>query len=122
MAKKNLPDEVVKGLKGFEEVFDDYLKDEERRSMERWEKEKEKKGDQYELANFLELEEERICHIETFLTKKVAQQKQFSQSDKLINMQKERRRQLLLKIIPELFDQQAKFRENLARLHAVHFD
>lgn len=121
MAKKNLPDEVIKGLKGFEDVFDDYLKDEERRSMERWEKEKEKKGDQYELANFLELEEKRILHIETFLTKKVAQQKQFSQSEKLLRAQKERRHQLLLKIIPELLENSAKFKINLAKLHDSHF-
>lgn len=121
MAKKNLPEEVVKGLKGFEEVFDDYLKDEERRSMERWEKEKEKKGDQYELANFLELEEHRILHVETFLTKKVAQQKQFSQSEKLLKTQNERRQQLLLKLIPEFLEPNAKFKQNLSQIYNAHF-
>lgn len=121
MTKKNLPDEVVKGLKGFEEVFDDYLKDEEKRSMERWEKEKEKKGDQYELANFLEMEEKRVLHVETFLTKKVAQQKKFSQAEKLLRNQKERRQQILLKILPELLETNSKFKQNLSQLFNAHF-
>ena len=121
MTKKNLPDEVVKGLKGFEEVFDDYLKDEEKRSMERWEKEKEKKGDQYELANFLEMEEKRIQHVETFLTKKVAQQKKFSQAEKLLRNQNERRQQILLKILPELLESNSKFKQNLSQLFNAHF-
>lgn len=121
MAKKNLPDDVVKSLKGFEEVFDDYLKDEEKKSMDKWEKDKEKKGDQYELANFLELEEKRITSVEKFLTKKVAQQKQFSQAEKLLNLQKERKQLVLLKILPELLDSQSKFKQNLSQIYNSHF-
>lgn len=121
MAKKNLPDDVVKGLKGFEDVFDDYLKDEEKKSFDRWEKEKEKKGDQYELANFLEIEEERIASVEKFLTKKVSQQVNFSQVEKLIHMQAERKNLLYLKLLPELMGANSKFKANLSSLFNSHF-
>ncbi len=121
MNKKNLPEELVKGLKGFEDVFDDYLKNEEKRKIERWEQEREKKGDQYELANFLEIEEKRIEAVETFLTKKVSQQLNFSQADKIANIQLERKKQLLLKIIPEIMSDESNLKKNLSAMYNAHF-
>ncbi len=121
MNKKKLSDDVVKELKGFEDVFDDYLKDEEKKSYDRWEKEREKKGDQYELTNFLELEEKRINVAETFLTKKVSQQQKFSQAEKILQIQEERKLHLLAKILPEVMEDGSNLKTNLSQIYNTHF-
>ena len=114
--------ELLEGLKGFEDVFEDYVKSEEYKELERKEREKSKIGEQYELQHFLEQENNRLSGLETFLTKKVTLKMNFSQTDKLIVHQRERKRQLKDKIAPELVKFDSQLQKNLAQLLNSHFN
>ena len=63
--------EVFEGLKGFEDVFADYVQSEDYKDNERKERENAKIGEQYELQHFLEEENARLSALEIFLTKKI---------------------------------------------------
>ncbi len=114
--------ELLEGLKGFEDVFEDYVKSEEYKDIERKEREKTKVGEQYELQHFLEQENDRLSGLETFLTKKVTLKMNFSQTEKLAIHQKERKRQLKEKIGPELIKFDSQLQKNLAQLLNSHFN
>lgn len=60
----------LKRLKGFEDVFIDYVKSEDYKEHERKERDNSKVGEQYELQHFLEQENARLSALEIFLTKR----------------------------------------------------
>lgn len=114
--------ELLEGLKGFEDVFEDYVKSEEYKDVERKERERTKVGEQYELQHFLEQENDRLSGLEIFLTKKVTLKMNFSQTDKLIRHQKDRKKLLLDKLGPELIKFDSQLQKNLAQLLNSHFN
>ena len=114
--------ELLEGLKGFEDVFEDYVKSEEYKDVERKERERTKVGEQYELQHFLEQENDRLSGLETFLTKKVTLKMNFSQTDKLIHHQRDRKKILLDKLGPELIKFDSQLQKNLAQLLNSHFN
>ncbi|NOT78600.1 MAG: hypothetical protein HOP07_06305 [Bacteriovoracaceae bacterium] len=114
--------ELLEGLKGFEDVFEDYVKSEEYKDVERKERERTKVGEQYELQHFLEQENDRLSGLETFLTKKVTLKMNFSQTDKLIRHQRDRKKLLLDKLGPELIKFDSQLQKNLAQLLNSHFN
>jgi hypothetical protein len=114
--------ELLEGLKGFEDVFEDYVKSEEYKDIERKERERTKVGEQYELQHFLEQENDRLSGLETFLTKKVTLKMNFSQTDKLIRHQRDRKKLLLDKLGPELIKFDSQLQKNLAQLLNSHFN
>ena len=125
MSKKigntNVTKEVFEGLKGFEDVFADYVKSEEYKDHERKERDISKIGEQYELQHFLEQENSRLSSLEIFLTKKIPLIMNFSQTEKLIIMQMERKKILKEKIAAELIKLDSPLQKNLAQLMNSHF-
>nr|BDT28808.1 hypothetical protein BHI3_22740 [Bacteriovorax sp. HI3] len=125
MSKKigntNLSKEVLAGLKGFEDVFEDYVKSEEYKDHERKERENAKVGEQYELQHFLEQENDRLSALEIFLTKKIPLKMNFSQTEKLILLQMERKKVLKEKMSTELAKLDSPLQKNLAQLINSHF-
>jgi tRNA U34 5-carboxymethylaminomethyl modifying enzyme MnmG/GidA len=125
MSKKvgniNLTKEAVEGLKGFEDVFEDYVESEEYKERERKQSDNQKIGEQYELQHFLEQENARLTGLENFLTKKIPLKLNFSQTDKLIKVQSERKKVLREKLIPEVKRLDSALQKNLAQFFNSHF-
>ena len=125
MSKKigstNVSKEVFEGLKGFEDVFEDYVKSEDYKEHERKERDNSKVGEQYELQHFLEQENSRLSALEIFLTKKIPLIVNFSQTEKLILIQMERKKILREKIVAELIRLDSPLQKNLAQLMNSHF-
>lgn len=125
MSKKvgniSLTKEVVDGLKGFEDVFEDYVESEEFRDKERRQNDNQKVGEQYELQHFLEQENARLTGLEHFLTKKIPLKLNFSQTDKLILVQNERKKVLREKLLPEVKRLDSPLQKNLASFFNSHF-
>ena len=125
MSKKinnsNLPKEIVKGLKGFEDVFEDYVESENYKDQERRDSERLKSGEQHELQYFLEKENARLTKLEIFLTQKISLKTNFSQTDKLVLLQKEKKKELREKLSKELRKPESPFQKNLADFFNSHF-
>lgn len=125
MSKKigntNVSKEFLDNLKGFEDVFEDYVKSEDYKDLERKEREAAKVGEQYELQHFLEQENDRLSSLESFFTKKIPLKMNFSQTEKLILMQMERKRALREKLEDEIVKLDSHLQKNLANLMNSHF-
>ncbi len=118
---KRVSTEVFEGLKGFEDVFEDYVKSEEYKDLERKDREINKVGEQYELQHFLEQENDRLSALEIFLTKKIPLMMNFSQTEKLTLVQMARKRILKDKIETEITKLDSQLQKNLAQLINSHF-
>ena len=121
IGKTSVTKEVFEGLKGFEDVFEDYVKSEEYKEHERKERDLAKIGEQYELQHFLEQENSRLSSLEIFLTKKIPLIMNFSQTEQLIIIQMERKKALKMKMTAELIKLDSPFQKNLAQLMNSHF-
>ncbi len=125
MSKKigntNVSKEFLENLKGFEDVFEDYVKSEDYKDLERKEREAAKVGEQYELQHFLEQENDRLSSLESFFTKKIPLKMNFSQTEKLILMQMERKRVLREKLEGDIIKLDSHLQKNLASLMNSHF-
>lgn len=118
---KNVSTEVFEGLKGFEDVFEDYVKSEEYKEHERKDRDNTKVGEQYELQHFLEEENSRLSALEIFFTKKIPLIMNFSQTEKLILVQMDRKRVLKEKLSGDLIKLDSPLQKNLAQLMNSHF-
>jgi hypothetical protein len=125
MSKKighiNLNKDVVSGLKGFEDVFEDYVQSEEYKEQERKERDNSRAGEQYELQHFLEQENARLTCLEVFLTKKIPLKTNFSQTDKLIQQQIDRKNILRIKLFGEFKKLDSALQQNLVQIFNSHF-
>lgn len=125
MSKKigniNLTKETIQGLKGFEDVFEDYVDSEEYKDLERREKDNAKIGEQYELQHFLEQENARLTALEVFFTKKIPLKTNFSQTEKLILQQQERKKLIKEKLFGEFRKFESVLQKNLAQIFNSHF-
>ncbi len=125
MSKKikntSLPKELVRNLNGFEDVFQDYVDNEESKEVERREREKNKFGEHYELQYFLEQENARLTGLENFLTKKIPLKTNFSQTEKLIKLQKENKRILKERLVKEVKKLDSNLQKNLGQFFNSHF-
>ena len=115
------PKEINQSLKGFEDVFEDYIQSEEFKENERKERDKARTGEQYELQHFLEQENDRLTGLEIFLTKKIPLKINFSQTDKLIKHQRERKKTIKNKLTVELGKLDSSLQKNLAYFFNAHF-
>ena len=118
---KRVSTEVFDGLKGFEDVFEDYVKSEEYKDTERKDRENNKVGEQYELQHFLEQENDRLSAMEIFLTKKIPLMMNFSQTEKLTLQQMARKSVLKEKLGLEITKLDSHLQKNLAQLINSHF-
>ena len=121
IGKKELNPEVTGNLKGFEDIFEDYVKSEEFRDNERRERENSRVGEQYELQHFLEQENDRLSGLESFFTKKIPLKVNFSQTPKLTLVQMERKGFLREKLSESLSRPDSHLQKNLAHLLNAHF-
>ena len=125
MSKKigniNLDKDILKGLAGFEDVFEDYIGSEEYKELERNERENTKTGEQYELQSFLEQESARLTALEVFLSKKISLNSNFSQTDKLVLQQIVKKKELKEKLFHEFKKADSYFQKNLAQFFNSHF-
>lgn len=121
IGKHNVTGELQKNLKGFEEVFEDYVKSEEHKDHDRKERENAKVGEQYELQYFLEQENNRLSGIESFLSKKIPLKINFSQTDKLILTQIKRKNEVIDKLTDSMKKLESPLQKNLAQLLNSHF-
>ncbi len=121
LGKHSLPGDIFDNLKGFEDVFEDYVKSEEYKDLERKERESSRVGEQYELQHFLEQENMRLKSLESFLTKKIPLKVNFSQTEKLILIQMNRKQELKEKLIPIMKKLDSPLQKNLAQLINSHF-
>ncbi len=119
--KNSLPGEFIENLKGFEDIFEDYVKSEDYKDIERKERENSRIGEQYELQNFLEQENMRLRSLDMFLTKKIPLKINFSQTEKLILVQIKRKQELKESLILVLKKLDSPFQKNLAQLINSHF-
>lgn len=119
--KTGKQDELLNNLKGFEEVYEDFVKSEEYKDNERKERETARAGEQYELQHFLEQENNRLKSLETFLSKKISLKINFSQTEKLILVQQKRKRELKDKLTESMKKTDSQFQKNLAQLMNSHF-
>jgi hypothetical protein len=123
MVKKinKLPPEISKELKGFEEIFQDFVESEEEKERMRALKDGQRNGETYELQNFLEEENARLSNIENFFTKKVPAKLNFSQTERLIIEQMRRKNFLKDTLVIELQKENSLTMKNLAQLFNAHF-
>ena len=121
IGNKKVSKEVIDGLKGFEDVFEDYVKSEDYKEIERKERENSKVGEIYELQHFLEEENARLSALEIFLTKKIPLKMNFSQTEKLILVQMERKKVLREKLAADFTKLDSPLQKNLAQLMNSHF-
>jgi hypothetical protein len=121
VGKTLVSNEVAKGLKGFEDVFEDYVQSEEYKENERRDRENSKVGEQYELLHFLEQENLRLSSLETFFTKKIPLKINFSQTSKLTLIQIDRKKFLKEKLINHLRNLDSELQRNLSSLMNSHF-
>lgn len=121
IGKHNVPGDLLANLKGFEDVFEDYLKSEDYKEQERKEREGTRAGEQYELQHFLEQENMRLRSLENFLTKKIPLKVNFSQSQKLLALQRLRKREVKEKLIQSMKKLDSHVQKNLAQLINSHF-
>lgn len=121
IGKNNVPGELLNNLKGFEEVYEDFVKSEEYKDNERKERETARAGEQYELQHFLEQENNRLKSLETFLSKKISLKINFSQTEKLILVQNKRKRELKDKLTESMKKPDSHLQKNLAQLLNSHF-
>ncbi len=117
-----IPKDLAHGLKGFEDVFEDYVHSEEYKDMERRDYENSKVGEQYELQYFLEQENARLTSLEVFLTKKVSLKTNFSQTEKLKSLQIERKKILKEKLGNDFKKLDSAIQKNLAQFFNSHFN
>lgn len=110
----------IRGIDGFEELFEDYL-DKDEYAASKKEQELRRDTDQYELQHFLEQENIRLSKIEAFLTKKIPAKTNFSQTKKLISHQKNRKKEVLQKLEPTLSKLNSAFQQNMAQIFNAHF-
>lgn len=121
IGKTNVSDEFAENLKGFEDVFEDYVKSEEYKDNERKERESARAGEQYELQYFLEQENNRLSGLESFLSKKISLKVNFSQTDKLIQVQQKRKSEVKEKLTDSMKKMDSQLQKNLAQLLNSHF-
>lgn len=125
MSKKigniNLSKDVIDGLKGFEDVFEDYVDSEEYKELERKDRENNKVGEQYELQHFLEQENARLTCLEVFLTKKISLKTNFSQTEKLLQQQADRKKIVKDKLNSEFTKLDSNLQKNLTQIFNSHF-
>jgi hypothetical protein len=121
IGKVSLSKEVLENLKGFEDAFEDYVESEEYKELERKERKETKIGEQYELQHFLEQENARLSCLEVFLTKKVSLRTNFSQTEKLLQLQMERKNLLKEKLSDEFKKFDSALQKNLAQIFNSHF-
>lgn len=121
IGKHPVTGELLENLKGFEDVFEDYVKSEEYKDHERKEREHAKVGEQYELQHFLEQENERLKGLEIFLSKKIPLKMNFSQTEKLILHQLNRKKEVTARLSEQLTKHDSQFQKNVSQLMNAHF-
>jgi hypothetical protein len=123
MVKKfnNLSAELSKDIKGFEDIFQEYVDSEEEKDKRRLEKNAAKSTENYELQNFLEEEHNRLTNIEVFYTKKMPAKINFSQTDKLLVEQLKKKNVLLIKLEVEFSKPDSQLQKNLSQMFNSHF-
>lgn len=107
--------------KGFEELIEVYLSTEDYLASVKKEQDLNRNYDQYELQQFLELENIRLGKLESFFTKKIPAKKNFSQTEKLIIHQQERKSEILEKSVPQICKLNSTLQLNLNELFNAHF-
>lgn len=117
--KTSIPKHLAEEVQGFEEVFGDYIEDAKKSNMNK--RYASKTPEKNELQNFLELEIDRLTSLDNFLSKKVSVMKNFSQTQKLIEMQKKRKEELTNEMIQRLKRPDSQFQKNLASLINSYF-
>ncbi len=118
---KDIPESLSREIKGFEELFSEYMDSEENKEKIRKERENQKGSEQYELQHFLEQENHRLTGIEILFTKKLPSKLNFSQTEKLTVMQMQTKRDVLEKIILEISKNDSHFNKNLQSMFNAHF-
>lgn len=121
MNKRVLTKEMKTELKGFEEVVEDYMPDEDPKNKARREKENAKVGEQYELQQYLEIEIDRLTSLENFFSKKIPLLINFSQTAQLVLAQLERKKEVKENLNDELLDKDSQLQKNLGHLFNSHF-
>lgn len=123
MVKKfnKISPELSKELKGFEDIFQDYVESEEEKERRRAEKQSAKSAENYELQNFLEEENSRLTNIETFFTKKIPAKLNFSQTERLIVDQMKKKNEIKNKLLSEFTSSDSLIQKNLAAMFNSHF-
>jgi len=123
MAKRisQLEESKRKELQGLESFIDDFQREQDNIERLRNQKEREKKADQYELITYFEEEFSRLNKLDLFYSKKHPTQMNFSQSDKIYQLQSELQKEKENMLINLFDDEHSPFRNNLESLFNAHF-
>jgi hypothetical protein len=107
--KVKLPAKKMKDLKGFQDVIDVFLLEQEKKESESATVEFEKGHDNYSLYDFLDLEQKRLLTIENFLRIKIPNMKAHNQTQILVKKQEDRRFILREEIIKRISAENSSF-------------
>jgi hypothetical protein len=108
-AKVTLPPQKMSPLKGFEDVIDVLLVEQEKKEADSLNIDFEKGHDSYTLYDFLDLERKRLAIIENFLSVKIPNMKAHNQFKILLKSQEDRRFLLRDEVIKRINTENSSF-------------
>lgn len=121
MSKKFLPKEKVEEIKGFEEIMDLVLDEQEQVEVEKKRKELERYNDTYQLYNFLENEISRLEKLSLFFGKKLANYKKFNQTELILEKQSNKCSDAKIDLIYKLTKEDSHINQSLSSLFNTLF-
>jgi hypothetical protein len=107
--KVTLPKNQMDKLKGFEDVIDVFLQEQEQKDSESCNISFDKGHDNYSLYDFLDLERKRLSKIESFLSVKIPNIKTHNQSKIILKNQQDRKFQLREEVIKRIKTNNSSF-------------
>lgn len=119
--KKKLPKEIEEKISGFEQLLEQYLNEEDKKENERLKNNSKSENYNYDLIDYLEVENNRLSKIENFFTKKIPIKINFSQDEKLLLIQKEKKHKLKEKILDHLLTFDSPLMLNASQMFNSHF-
>ncbi|EQC43084.1 hypothetical protein M899_0368 [Bacteriovorax sp. BSW11_IV] len=113
---KRLDSDKMAELKGFEDVMDLILDENEKVEEKKRKRESDKLGEDHEIFNFLEFEVERQKRIDRFYAVKAPNKIKHDQSDKMVEKEVEHRFHLKNKLVLAMMETDSNLIQNLSLL------
>ncbi|OUR97151.1 hypothetical protein A9Q84_12555 [Halobacteriovorax marinus] len=121
MAKKYFSKEKIKEMKGFEEIMDLVIDEEDQVEVEKKRKEIEKYNDTYQLYNFLENENARLEKLALFFGKKLNNYQKFNQTNLILEKQSTKCSDSKSELIKKLVREDSHINNSLSTLFNTLF-
>ena len=117
----NVDDSKLDEIEGLESIVDSLVDDEEKKIRKRHNKEVEKYGESYELYNYLEVERKRLGILDDFMSNKIPNMKQHSQTQTLVTKQEECRAKLRKELSERMVSKSSRLMKQMAYIFEKSF-